>query len=156
MHTLSVLLSKTNTIIGTSIRVLFGGEYNHCAIMLDNDYSCIYSFTRKFKYCWFTGCFTIEPYNRFTDFIKYDIDITDIEYNDIINFLDELNESFRFYNYIGAVLLPLGVAINFKHHFVCSTFVAKILSLTESIGLDKSIHLYKPNDIYNLVIKSSH
>lgn len=152
MHTLNILFSKTNTIIGGTIRTLLNSRYNHCAIALDNDFSRIYSFARRYKYCWFLGCFVNEPFSRFKDFEIYSIDITDEDYDKINTFIQDLDNHFCVYNYIGAILLYLGIEYKSDYSYVCSTFTAKILSLVDSIELDRSEYAYKPNDLYKFLL----
>lgn len=151
MHRLNVIVSRTNTLIGKSIRLVLGGEFNHCSIALDNDFNNIFSFSRRYHNLWFTGCFCKEDINSFDSFIVYTISISDKEYLDIHNFIEELSRSFRIYNYIGAIACIFGKGIAFNYNYICSTFVAKILSMLSSIELDKDVYEYKPMDIVNLL-----
>lgn len=151
MHKLNVIISRTDTLVGKSVRALFGGRYNHCAISFDDNFDKAYSFSRRYKHLWFTGCFCMEDLNRYEDYIIYQVSLSDSEFDNIMQFIQVLNQKFRIYDYLGAVTILLGVKTTFRYHYICSTFASKILSMTDSIILEKSLYSYKPMELVELL-----
>lgn len=151
MHTIDVFISRTDTWLGSCIRKILGGNLNHCSFAIDGNFSSLYSFSRLYKSLWFTGCFCTEPIERYVDYEVFHISITDEEYNNLCAFLKDLSQSYRVYNYIGALALPFGIARPSKYHYLCSTFVAKVLDEYSGVELEKCHSLYKPMDVYNLL-----
>lgn len=151
MHKLNILVSKTDTLIGRGIRLVLGGDYNHCSICFDDNISVAYSFSRRVKQLWFTGCFVFETVDRYSSYEVFTIEITDEEFDSILEFLNSLSERLCIYNYIGAVAITAGVEVAFERSYICSTFVAKVLSMVGEVTLEKSVNLYSPMDIYRLL-----
>ena len=48
LHKLHILISRTDTFVGATIRRVFGGNLNHCSIAFDEDFSSLYSFSRYY------------------------------------------------------------------------------------------------------------
>lgn len=159
MHTVQIVVSHTSTIIAKLIRLVTKGYYNHCSVVLDRDFSSLFSFSRKYKYFWFTGCFTRESLNtiKCNDKLNakvYEIAITDTEYEEIVKYLRYLLQRHRAYNYIGAVTILFNKNFHSDTIQLCSTFTAYVLSMIQSIKLDKKFYLYTPMDIYTLLDNS--
>lgn len=152
MHTLNIIVGKTNTHTAQLIRRILGGKYNHCSITLDNDYTYLYSFSRRFKRFWFTGCFTKETLDIYSDYTVFDIEITDEEYKQIIDYLKLLHRHLRIYNYLAAFFIIWQVPIPFRYSFICSTFVASVLAQIDGVELDKDFHLYSPMNLYEYLL----
>ncbi|MCR4650216.1 MAG: hypothetical protein K5662_00530 [Lachnospiraceae bacterium] len=152
-HRLNVIVSHTTTIVGAGIRFLFGGFYNHCAVALDDDLSVLYSFARKNRHLWFTGCFCTEKLEFYKAYKVYTIPITDEEYEAIRERLRYYGSHLCIYNYPGAALLPFNITLNFKRSYMCSTFVASILENLDEVQLEKQYGLYNPMDIKHLLDK---
>ena len=150
-HKLHILISRTDTFVGATIRRILGGDLNHCSVAFDDDFSSLYSFSRLYQKLWFTGCFCCETTDRYSSYEVFTINITDDDYNKIMSFISELKQGYRVYDYIGAFLLLFNISMHFRHNFICSTFAAKCLSLTDTVHLDKSCYLYRPMELYNLL-----
>lgn len=156
MSKLNIIISHTDTFVARMIRLFTKSYYNHCSIALDGDFSHLYSFSRKHKKLWFTGCFTEENLNTLScsDGLKvrvFEIPITQQEYLNIGTYLSHLLEGYKAYNYLGIVLIIFNTNIKSTKHHLCSTFVAYILSQVNSIKLEKEFYLYKPKDILKLM-----
>lgn len=150
-HKLNVVVSRTPTIIGALIRITLGGHFNHCAIALDDDYSILYSFSRKYRHFWFTGCYCTEDLSCYTDYVSYSIEINEEEYEKICSKLKYLDERICVYNYISAMLIPFHRHIDFKRSYICSTFVAELLDYLSSVDLEKEPGTYRPIEIKMLL-----
>lgn len=157
MHSISVVFTQTHTFVGSVIRIVTGGKYNHCSLIIDNDFSRLYSFSRYYTKFWFTGCFCIETISKLAFGKKVlngaiaEINITDSEYDKIVRFIEYMGKGVRIYNYINAVLVPLRISIDSDSSYICSTFVARIITFIDKINLDKKYSLYKPMDLYYLL-----
>lgn len=157
MHSLCIIFTRTHTVVGSLIRKVLGGRYNHCSIVLDDDFSRLYSFSRYYTKFWFTGCFCVETIGKLS-FGKEciqgaiaEIQITDREYKGICKFLSGMSHGIHVYNYINACLIPFRLSIDSNKSYICSTFVAKILSYIDEVTLDKKFSLYKPMELYDLL-----
>lgn len=155
MHTLHIIFSKTDTFVGSCIRHILGGEYNHCSIALDGDLTRLYSFSRIYRPLWFTGYFCIEDTSHFLDYDMVTIHITDSEYEKITAFLNTLGHSFAIYNYLAAVALVFGRSVPIATSYTCSTFTARVLTLLDQKVLTKCWSVYTPMDLYRLLSVSS-
>ena len=151
MHTLEVVVSHTTTIIGSIIRKITDSYWNHCSVTLDGDFHKLYSFSRRYKRFWFTGCFTSEDINDLGDIRIYQIKLPDIEYYNIRDFIQEFKKSLRVYDYLGCLLIMFNKEGKAKNSYLCSTFTALILQQALPNVLSKSPRLYKPMDIFNLL-----
>lgn len=147
-HNLYVIVGSTNTFMGQVIRRVTNSKYNHCSVVLDG---IMYSFTRYYKHLWFTGCFCTESIDIFNNYTIFSISLSHNEYIQVLNFIDDLNNRFSVYNYIGALLVLLNIPFNRDYSYICSTFVSKILSFILEIKLGKNLGVYKPMDIFNLL-----
>ena len=152
MHTLQIIISRTDTMVGKTIRMFTHEKLNHCAIALDKDYDRVYSFTRRYEHFFFTGCFCTEPLERYADYEIAEVVLSDKEYLRIKKFLSALNKKFRIYDFPGIIFTGFQIKhYQPKYHYICSTFAAKILDLTDSVRLKKDVNLYKPMDVHDLI-----
>ena len=156
MNTIQIIISHTGTGVAKLIRFFTKGYYNHCSIALNRDFNNLFSFSRRYKKYWFTGCFTIETMNTIKDkgtldALVYEIRLTDEEFDTINQYLKELSKRYRPYNYIGAVTILFGKNIKSNKHHLCSTFTAYILKMIHTTHLDKEFYLYTPMDILKLL-----
>lgn len=154
MHTLNVICSKTDTYIGKGIRLILGGKYNHCSVYFDENDEIIYSFSRVVHCLWFTGAFCKETKKSYLEYEVFSIDISNSQYREMLSIIRQSSEGYCMYNYVNALLLPLGTGFDWRGHYTCSTFVAYLLS--KCMLLDKSFLVYTPMDIYNLLKKSQY
>lgn len=148
VHTLNIIVSKTDTLIGAGIRLVLGGKYNHTSIAFDYNFDLIYSFTRRYKYIWISGCFCKESLSRFEEYTVFSLGISDKEYAKINKFLQILEKHYRIYNYVSALCLYFNKSAPTRLSFTCSTFTAYILSLTDNYKLEKDFKVYTPMLIF--------
>lgn len=151
MHTLNVFVSRTDTWLGSCIRRILGGDYNHCSFSFDENFSSLFAYSRLYKGLWFTGCFCTESVDRYLNYEVFQIEITDEQYKELRVFLVDLSRTYRIYNYLSALVLPFGWSIPDDYHYLCSTFVARVLECYSGVVLEKDYSLYRPMDVYNLL-----
>jgi hypothetical protein len=156
MHTLTIIVSHTGTGVAKVIRTVTKGYYNHCSVALDHDFRHLYSFSRRYKKYWFTGCFTKENLEVLKDkgelkAVFYEIQLDEKDYQKVKRYIKELSKGYRIYNYLGAVMIVFNKGFPTKKYMLCSTFVAYLLSITKTISLDKPYYLYSPIDIKHLL-----
>ncbi|MBR2675028.1 MAG: hypothetical protein IKE52_06220 [Mogibacterium sp.] len=150
-HRLNIVLSKTNTRIGSMIRAVIGGKYNHCSFYVDDEVDKIYGFSRKYRELWYTGCFTQENPIYYDEYQVYQIPLSNVQNERLRERIDEMNANIHMYNYISAMLLPANIPVASDSSFICSTFVADLIDKYTDIELEKDVLLYRPMDIFELM-----
>lgn len=148
MHSLNVIVSKTNTRTGEMIRKVIGGKYNHCSFFIDEDVGTVYGFSRKYRDLWFTGCFTEENPLYYDEYEVYRIALTDEQYEALSERIEKMCENVKMYDYVAAALISVDVPKESHRHYICSTFVADLVDKYTDIELEKNSHLYKPMDVF--------
>lgn len=151
MHTMEIIISTTDTVIGSIVRKFTHSEWNHISVAIDGNYENVYSFTRKYKKFFFTGCFCLEPIERLPYISVAKIKISDAEYIKIMDYIKVLKQKIRIYNYPQAILIKFNKKTPFKNSHICSSFGAKMISLTNKFDLEKSEFLYTPVEIYEML-----
>lgn len=153
-HALNIIVSRTETRIGSMIRAVIGSDYNHCSFYLDGDVRNIYGFSRRYREFWFTGCFTQENAVHFQEYKIYEIPISKEQYADLNERIIDMKAHTRIYNYLSALMLPAGISVDSEDSFICSTFVADLLDKYTDIVPEKDVNLHDPIDIFELLEKS--
>ncbi len=155
MKKIYILLSRTNTVPARIIRAVAGGTYSHVSLALIPDTGCFYSYARrKLKNPLCAGLVTENIHTQvFAMYPEapvelYQLSISDEAYAKIREalsyFLSHYEEAT--YNFLGMLLLALGIRLKRKYKFTCSQFVALLLSDTKEITLPKDPYLMLPND----------
>ena len=78
----------------------------------------------------------------------YEIDVSDKQYEDLKNTLEQMEENKKDYKYDFLGLIPryFGVPYSRKNKFVCSSFIAKLLEDAKIHKFNKKTCLAKPKD----------
>jgi len=149
-----VILSQTGTVPARIIKFFTGAPYNHASLSTDSELQEIYSFCRKFKRFALPAGFVEENrvgvfdmFNRVPCEI-YAFEVSDEQYQKYQSMLDSFKKDKKLYSYnvIGLIGLAFGLAVHRKNHFVCSQFVAHILSECKIAVFNKDLGLVKPDD----------
>ena len=151
MHSLNLIVSKTNTRTGDMIRKVIGGKYNHCSFFIDEDVDTVYGFSRKYRDLWFTGCFTEENPLYYDEYEVYRIALTDEQYEALLTRIEKMCENVKMYDYVAAALISVDVPKESQRHYICSTFVADLADKYTDVELEKNSHLYKPMDVFAMM-----
>lgn len=155
MKKIYILLMHTNTIPSKLIKIFTRYPYSHVGISLEKDCNKIYSFGRKNVNSIFDGGFSIEDKTGefFTKFNKttcriYETLITDIQYErlvDILNDIIENKEKYK-YDFLGIIPRYFGIPIRIKNYYVCSYFIASLLEDSKIYSFDKKTCMVIPRD----------
>ncbi|MBE6138735.1 MAG: hypothetical protein E7173_03205 [Firmicutes bacterium] len=159
MKDIYVLQMHTGTIPGVIIKFFTRYKYSHVLLSMDSSLSKMYSFGRKNIYNPLNAGFVIEDingefFNRFhkTQCRIYKITINEEQYLKLSNILNEFETNKDVYRYdiIGLIFKYFFIPIKRKNHYVCSQFVAEVLTQSNIAEFDKSISLVRPKDFEKL------
>lgn len=150
-HKLNIIVSRTETRIGGMIRKVIGGDYNHCSFYLDEDVRNVYGFSRRYREFWFTGCFTRENPIYYDEYKVYGLPLSDRQYEALRDRIVEMSAHIKVYNYLSALMLPAGVAVESDSSYICSTFVADLIDKYTELTPVRDVNLHGPMDVYELL-----
>ena len=159
MKKIYIIQMHSGTVPSILVRILTGYKYSHESISFNKDCDKIYSFGRKKVNNPFNGGFSIEYKNGpfFTKFNKticriYELEVTEEQYNDIKNIIDnmEKNRDKYKYDYLGIFLRFFRIPISFKYKYVCSNFLAEVLEKANVYKFDKKTCFIEPKDFENI------
>ena len=64
MHSIYILLTRTRTILSRTIHAAPGNDYTHAALSLDESFTRLYSFGRKYRYSYLPAGFVRESVEK--------------------------------------------------------------------------------------------
>jgi len=151
----------TGTRFSRVLRAATQKKYTHVSISLDKELNELYSFGRRNQYLPFIAGFVKEHpdkgvFRKFpTECLIYEIEITDGEYSHLKDLLAVFMEDYRHYryNFVALLLMSMNIPYNCKSHFVCSQFVAYLLTKSNVVDFNKAYSLVRPEDFYNIRFK---
>lgn len=159
MKKIYILLMHTHTIPAKLIKIATRFKYSHVGISLDENCDIIYSFGRRKLNSVLNGGFVIEhkdgaffkKFNK-TQCIIYEVQVTNEQYKDVKNMLNNMQENIEDYKYDFLGIIPRfwGIPITFKNKYVCSYFVASVLEKANICKFNKKVYFVKPKDFENL------
>lgn len=134
---LYVVFSATPLKIGSMIRVITRGEYNHVALSFDKDLSKLYSYARYHKSTPFYGGFVEESVARYKHKNKIAkiyvcaIPLPCDTYDKIKQHIDSMLASPQKYKYnmFSAAATPISKRVHIDGCYTCIEFVTSILSM---------------------------
>ena len=154
-----ILLMHTYTIPSKLIKCFTRYEYSHVGISLQKDCKEIYSFGRKNINNFLISGFNIETkegafFQKFqkTKCIIYEVKVTPKQYYKIkkrIKYMISHEEKFK-YDFAGMITRFFGIPSARKNYFVCSFFVASLLSDAGVYDFKKPSCMVKPKDFANI------
>jgi len=154
-----VVLTQTGTNIAKAIQYFTKAPYNHASITSDVELSEMFSFCRLNKnrplpagfFQENVGDGVFEMFSSIPCEI-YGFEVTEEQleiYNTVIDHFKKETKLYS-YNLLGLLTLALGIPLNRKKRFVCSQFVAHVLTKSGIAEFNKSISLVKPDDFRRL------
>lgn len=155
MKDIYILQMHTGTIPSILIKLFTGYKYSHVLISLDSSLTKMYSFGRKQLFNPLNGGLVIENIDGefFTHFNKtkcriYKLTISDRQYNKLKIILNDFEENINDYKYdfLGIIFKCISIPIKREKRYVCSQFVAEVLSKADIYNFDKPTSLVKPRD----------
>ena len=159
MKTIYILLTRTNTLLSRCIHAAPGNHYTHSALSLDNTFTQLYSFGRKYKYSYLPAGFVRESVNRGLmgdsndiECAVYELKITNRSHKRLMRLLNEMESEMELYQYniLGLFLCLFGVENQRRRHFFCSQFVSYVLLKSGAVEFGKAPSLVRPVDFQNL------
>lgn len=155
MKDIYILQMHTGTIPSIIIKLFTRYKYSHVLISLDSSLTKMYSFGRKQLFNPLNAGLVIENIDGefFKHFKKtkcriYKLTISNEQYNKLKNILNDFETNINDYKYdiIGLLFKCISVPIKREKHYVCSQFVAEVLSKADIYNFDKPTSLVKPKD----------
>lgn len=146
MKRISVLLTKYSDWISCFLYHISGHGYTHASIGLEDGKQKYYSFNYK-GFCEET----VEKHRRrgVRKSISYELEISDQAYAEMqqkVEHFHKEKDSLR-YTRIGLACAILHIPFRWKGHYICSQFVAELLSETGAVPMRRASSLYLPNQI---------
>lgn len=148
-HTITIVISRTNTMIGAIIRKVHKGPYNHCSFYLDDKSDEMWSFSRKYDRFFFTGCFCSETAKRYEEYCTFTFNLTNEQYQSIVDEIRFLSSRYNMYSYWNSILINFNKSINSNKHYICSTYVASVIERLGLVNLNKAYDKCLLMDVYN-------
>ena len=150
-----IVVSQTGTVISRLLKVVTRAPYNHVSISLDSELGAMYSFARReIHRPWIGGLIREHPLEGMF-YIKqetrcrvYRVSVTDEQYQLLMGSLTQfMREYDRYrYNFLGLLLILLGIPVERQSHYACSQFVAFLLQRSGIAFEDVHYSLVKPYD----------
>ncbi|MUK89377.1 hypothetical protein GMD78_13495 [Ornithinibacillus sp. L9] len=148
-----LLLTDTGTLFTKIIKLFTNAPYNHASISFDHDLFDVYSFGRKRKRNPFIGGFVREDVRsslfKHADCVVYSHSITEIQYQKMKRYIQEIDEQqdlYR-YNFLGLFGFLFRKPINRTNALFCSQFVASVLAEGGILDIEKPLPLVAPYDL---------
>ena len=78
----------------------------------------------------------------------YAFDVNEEQFNKYEELIEHFKDKSKMYSYnvLGLLALAFGIQIHRKNHFICSQWVAKILTECKVAKFDKDLLLVRPDD----------
>lgn len=150
-----IILSDTGTLFTRMIKMFTKEQLNHASISFTDNLDTTYSFGRKRPHNPFIGGFVQEDlkgklFQNATCAI-YSFSVSEEEYNNMIGFIKEIEETRENYKYnlIGLFGILFKTKIDNKNAFFCSQFVATVLMRGGFSINGKQACFVRPSDIIN-------
>lgn len=105
MRTIYIVASRTNTRLGTLIRIATGFRYNHVSLALSSDLTPMYSFSRYHQTQPFYGGFVEESMRRYLmtdedfEYVCYEVPVTAAAYEHLCHHLARMQAQADKYRY---------------------------------------------------------
>lgn len=146
MKKIFILLTKYSDWISCLLYHIGGHGYTHVSLALEENENCFYSFNYR-GFC----VETIEKHRHrgVHKSLSYQLEIPEKNYMEIYNRIQRFEEEKSNFQYtrLGLLCAVLQIPFQWKYHYICSQFVAELLSDTGSIPLHKHPSLYLPNQL---------
>lgn len=148
-----VVLTQTYTCIARAIKIISHEKYSHASIAFDDKCVEMYSFGRKYINFPFYGVFKREHIdsglfarNKNCLIAIYEINVTERQYIEIKNKIEEIKNTNKGYNIIGLLLAIFKIKLH-RNKYYCSEFVYEVLSSDNVNVYNKNKIIFKPEDL---------
>lgn len=155
MKKIYIVLTHTGTVLSRIIKSFTKDEFSHVSISLDIYLNQMYSFGRLHPYNPFWGGFVHEyihkgTFKRFfnTKAKVYSIEITEKQYEDVKNAIEEIEKQNYKFNILGLFAVGFHKKIGSKNSFYCAEFVKYVI---EKANIKTNLpEIVKPEDFKKL------
>ena len=147
-----LVLTQTYSGIARTIKLITRKKYSHSSLSLDKNCNIMYSFGRKYRYFPFYGVFSKEDLrkglfkNKNARIAIYEIDVTEDQYNGIVDKIKRIKERNRGYNIIGLLLAYFRIKL-YRNKYYCSEFVYEVLSSSKVKIYDNNKVRFQPEEL---------
>ncbi|MFT3951865.1 MAG: hypothetical protein QM689_07990 [Oscillospiraceae bacterium] len=149
-----VVLTQTGTVPARMIKWVTKAPYNHASVTCDIELRNIYSFCRISKARPLPAGFVNENDLGVFDMFNtvpceiYAFEASDEQYENYEALITHFKRKNKYYGYnvLGLFALAFGIPIQRKKRFICSQFVAHVLSECKLAAFEKKLALVKPDD----------
>ena len=149
-----VILTQTGTLPAKIIKFVTKAPYNHTSITSNDELMDIYSFCRKYRLVPLPAGFVNESELGVFDMFNfvpcevYGFKVTDEQFDKYRKLIAKFKRDSKVYSYnvLGLFALAFGIPVHRKNHFICSQFVAHILTECGVASFNKDLCLVKPDD----------
>lgn len=154
-----IVQTFSGTILSRMIRIITKYEYCHVMIATDKSFEKLYSFGRRTPFNPLNSGFIIETIDgKFFSTFKetkcrvYRIEVSQRKYNKVIKLIKKYEEDPLKYSYdiIGLILKLFKIYIRRENHYVCSQFVAEIITGSKIYDFNKPLSAVEPRDFDNI------
>lgn len=158
-HALYLLLVRTNTGYSRLLRACTGMEYTHVSLALDRDFHALYTSGRRFSSLLLPAGFVKEGFkkrvyrqNAQAPCMVMRLKVSEAGYQCVRAAIRHYSRHpWRYrYNVLGLPLMALNIPWARSHHWVCSQFVAQMLSLSGAATLPRPWTLMRPSDFLKM------
>ena len=150
-----IIQMHTKTVPARFVKLMTRYRYSHVGICLEKDCDTIYSFGRRSLRNILNGGFVEEERKGafFQKFHKtacriYELEVNKEQYQSVkeqLAYIKEHQDEYK-YDFVDAVLRNFWIPISFNKSYVCSQFVAEVLSRAGILKFDKKICMIRPKD----------
>jgi len=160
MEYIYVILERSHTLLGKLSRLVDPYEYTHITISLSPELDKFYSFSRLYHYAPFLSGFMRETLDCYAygkhEKVKlkvFKVPVTVHEKNNIKAFIKKVHDDRKNYVFNLYSALTMGIFKGFRIYktYNCMSFTARILEMTQSVGMDRPYYKYSIEDMDDLL-----
>ena len=143
--TIAVLLTRQYSAFANFIYYISGKGYTHVAIALDEENEYYYSFNFK----GFRREYPKKQRRKNVRSVCYKLEVSPEDYGRMSGKLKEMEQERERFHYtrLGVICCMFHIPLRIKDCYFCSQFVAEMLSMSETVALQKRASLYLPNHL---------
>lgn len=154
-----VVLVKALTGLGKFARFFSKYEYTHIAVSLDESLDDFITFSRKKHFEPFNSGFmheTLDCYafgdNKSIKLKVFKVPVSTDSYKEIKKYISSIEEENEYiFNLLSMATMGVFHGVNIYKALNCMSFVSKVISLTNTVKMDKKYYKYNIKEIDNLL-----
>lgn len=159
MKKIYIISTYTGTVLSSIIKRISRKPYSHISIALDESLNTMYSFGRLNPRNPLFAGFVEEGIDKGLYEIRknticrvYSMEVSEESFKSLHENIEDIADRRNLYRYdvLSLITIPLGIQRNPEYGYVCSSFVADVLSKSGINILDKEHFFVQPNDFFDL------